>query len=102
MTISNSKSNQQQTQQNINQIINFIPCLELMVFFTNGRCKDTLYQISESNVIKKPLWPHIKLSIKAEMRARSEGITGEKVQLSPKIQEDNFIAVNKKDYSAYK
>ena len=44
---------------------------------------------------------YIPEPIKAEMRARSEGIIREKVQLSPKIPADNFTAANDKDYSAY-
>lgn len=45
---------------------------------------------------------YISEPIKAEIRARSEEIIREKVQLSPKIPTYNFTAANYKDYSAYK
>lgn len=46
---------------------------------------------------------YILESVKAEIRARSEEITGEKVQSNPKIHEDNSIAAKNNDYySTYK
>ena len=51
---------------------------------------------------------YIPEPVKAEMRARTEGLTGEKIQPSPKIQDNSSSSTtstnnnNSKDYSAYK
>jgi hypothetical protein len=59
---SNIKSNQQQSQQNINQVINFMQHWELekkMVFFMID-VKIRYTESGECKIIKKPSWPCIK------------------------------------------
>ena len=52
---------------------------------------------------------YIPEPVKAEMRARTEGLTGEKIQSGPKIQDNSSSSTtstnnknSSKDYSAYK
>ena len=63
MINSNIKSNQQQSQQNINQVINFIQHWELEKKWCSLSMVDVKIRYTESGeckIIKKPVWPRIK------------------------------------------
>jgi hypothetical protein len=101
LTDNNNKSNQQQTQQNINQVIKFMSRWELKksysLFTIDVNIRYT--ESGECKIIKKPSWSRIK---SPKERAWEKFYSSILELVSRTFYPDNFTATNDKDYSSYK